>query len=202
MKEIIFGTTNPAKINQIQGALAPLGITVKGIEDMSALPVIEEVGTTAQQNARKKAITYAQALNQPVMAMDNALYFEELPDKEQPGVNVRRVGESGVALSDEELLKYYIGIVNRLGNRTRTFWEFAVCVSTPEGEVEEATFVRPQFFMNKPSENIIPGYPLDSLQVDTETNKYVSDMTEDEQARFWEKEIGKPLQNFFKRIVF
>jgi len=32
MKEILFGTTNEAKVKQLQGALAPIGVTVKGVD--------------------------------------------------------------------------------------------------------------------------------------------------------------------------
>src|SRR3989338_1275761 len=91
MKEIMVGTTNEAKVKQIRGALFSLGVSVKGVTDKSLLPDVKEDGNTAQENAKKKAVAYAQALNKAVLSMDNALYFKGLPDDEQPGVNVRRI---------------------------------------------------------------------------------------------------------------
>ena len=48
------------------------------IDNKSALPGVVEDGTTAQENARKKAIAYAKALGRLVLSMDNALYFDDL----------------------------------------------------------------------------------------------------------------------------
>lgn len=58
MKEIIFGTTNPAKIIQAQAALDQLGIVVRGLVGFENLPKVVEDGATAQENARKKALAY------------------------------------------------------------------------------------------------------------------------------------------------
>src|SRR5271157_4007361 len=90
-KKIIIGTTNPAKIAQMRDVLAPIGIQVEGI-DKKLLPKVIEDGTTAQENARKKAITYAKALNQTVFSMDNALFIDGLVPEDQPGIHVRRIG--------------------------------------------------------------------------------------------------------------
>jgi len=83
MLSLIIGTTNEAKIKQIMGALAPLRIPIQGIADKNKLPEIRENGTTAQENARKKAIAYAKAFGQTVLSMDNALYFEGLSTEQQ-----------------------------------------------------------------------------------------------------------------------
>ena len=196
MKEIIFGTTNEAKIKQLQGALAPIGVTVRGIQDKAALPVVEEDGITAQENARKKATTYANFLGVVVLSMDNALYLDNLPIDEQPGQHVRRIGGTNVKLSDEELLAHYAALVRRLGGTAPGHWEFAICVATPDGKVEEITIISPRIFTSTASSKILPGYPLESIQIDAETGKYISEMTQDEQDIFWQRAIGKPLQEF------
>lgn len=86
--ELIFGTTNPAKLAQIQSALHPLGITITGLPE----PIdVEESGQTALENARLKATAYATVTNQRVMATDNALYLDGLPNSQQPGLHVRRI---------------------------------------------------------------------------------------------------------------
>lgn len=54
MCQLIIGTTNEAKVKQIRGALLPLGIEIKGVEDKSLLPDVKEDGATAQENAKKK----------------------------------------------------------------------------------------------------------------------------------------------------
>ncbi len=78
MKELIFGTTNEAKIKQIRGALAPSGIEVNGVADKSLLPEVIEDGKNANENVRKKALIYAKALGKTVFSMDNTLYINGL----------------------------------------------------------------------------------------------------------------------------
>ena len=97
MKEIIIGTKNPAKVEQIKGALSPISeLVVVGLHNENDLPEVEEEGPTAQDNARLKAITYAKILGKPVLSMDNALYFDDLEgDDRQPGLNVRRFAGEG-----------------------------------------------------------------------------------------------------------
>lgn len=196
MKEILFGTTNDAKIRQLQGALAPIGVNVCGVKDKTSLPHIEEDGKTIQENARKKAIAYAKALGVPVLSMDNALYFDGLSPEEQPGLNVRRINATTTRPSDSELLDYYSALVRRFGEKITGRWEFAVCVATPEGKFEETTIISPRIFTRVPSAKIIPGYPLESIQIDPDTGKYISEMSQDEQDQFWQRAIGKPLQEF------
>ncbi len=202
MKEILFGTTNEAKIRQLQGALIPIGVQVKGVSDKALLPPVEENGETAQENARKKATTYAQALNTTVLSMDNALYLDKLLPGEQPGLNVRRINATTAKPGDDELLAHYSELTKRFGERTTGRWEFAICIAAPDGRIEETTIISPRIFTSIPSSKMIPGYPLESIQIDPGTGKYISEMTQDEQDAFWQQAIGKPLQEFIKKVQF
>ncbi len=200
MKEILFGTTNEAKVKQLQGALAPIGVTVRGVKDKTSLPPVKEDGKTARENARKKAMTYAKALHTTVLSMDNALYFDELSPEEQPGLNVRRINAKATRPSDDELLAHYSELIHRFGERTRGRWEFAICIATSEGKFEETTIISPRIFTSVPSQKTVPGYPLESIQIDPETEKYISEMSQEEQDAFWQRAIGKPLQEFISKI--
>jgi inosine/xanthosine triphosphate pyrophosphatase family protein len=182
--------------------LIPIGIEVRGITDKSLLPYVEENGTTGQENARKKAITYAKALDAVVLSMDNALYFDELLPEEQPGLNVRRINTTNVRPSDDDLLTYYSQLVKKFGDRTMGRWEFAICIATPDGRMEEINIVSPRIFTSLPSSKIVAGYPLESIQIDPRTGRYISEMTQEEQDLFWQEAIGKPLQEFVKKVQF
>ncbi len=200
IKEITIGTGNPAKIKQIEGALFPLGIKVFNILNLE-LPEIEEDGKTAQENARKKAIGYAEFLNKPILSMDNSLYFDSLPESRQPGINVRCIYNRTQRLTDDEMLDYYSKLVSELGEQINGRWEFAICVATPE-KIFETTIISPRIFTSKKSSIIIPGYPLESIQIDSETNKYISEMNQAEQDLFWQRSIGDKIQIFIKSINF
>jgi hypothetical protein len=44
------------------------------------------------------------------------------------------------------------------------------------------------------------GYPLESLQLEKETGKYIAEMTEIEKEQFWQKNIGQEVQGFIKSL--
>ena len=200
MPELIIGTTNPAKVEQIRGALRPLGITVSGLDKNINLPKIKEDGATAEVNACEKALAYARALGQPVLSMDNALYLDGLSPEKQPGVHVRRINKDNVRASDKEVLAYYSSLIDSFGGRINGEWHFALCFATPEGETQETTIISPRIFVSQPSSNIIPGYPLESIQIDPNSGRYVSDLSLEDQDIYWQKAIGEPLMAFVKTL--
>jgi inosine/xanthosine triphosphate pyrophosphatase family protein len=202
MREIIFGTTNEAKIKQVRGALAPAGISVEGIPNKESLPEVLEDGKTAVENARKKALAYAKTLGKIVFSMDNALYLEKLSDDKQPGLNVRRPNGTTGRISDKEMIAHYSKLIGSIGKRVNGYWEYGFCVATPTGEYQETTIKAPRIYVSKPSPIIEAGYPLESLQIDPESGKYMSEMTRKEQDIFWQKAIGKPLLDFIQSVDF
>ncbi|HEU5227883.1 MAG TPA: non-canonical purine NTP pyrophosphatase [Ktedonobacteraceae bacterium] len=196
MNELIIGTGNTAKKNAMRAALAPLGIAVKGTDDLGISLHIPEDGATAQENARKKALAYAEALDRPVLSIDNALYLQGLSDDEQPGIHTRRVpGKTGRA-TDEELLAYYSAKVKTLGGTIKGRWEYALCIATPDGQVMEQVFLSPRLFVNEPCASMLPGYPLESIQIEPESGKYIAEMTNEEQDAFWQRQIGGQIAQF------
>lgn len=201
MKELTFGTTNEAKIKQIRGALVPAGIEVNGVADKSVLPVVVEDGKTANENARKKALAYAKALGKTVFSMDNALYINGLTEDRQPALNVRRI-DGHTATTDEEMIEYYSKLIQNLGGKAEGYWEFGICIATPEGDYRETTIKSPRTFVSTPTTNRQEGYPLESIQIDPATGKYIADMTQQEQDIFWQKAIGSKLLEFVKSVEF
>ena len=200
MNKLIIGTTNEAKVKQIRGALAPLNIEIVGVESKELLPHVVEDGKTALENARKKATAYAKALGEVVFSMDNGLYINGLKSEDQPGLNVRRLPGRSDRLSDADLLSYYSGVIGRLGGKVNGHWEFGICVASPEGKTWETTIISPRVFVAAPSPKSVPGYPLESIQIDPETGKYISEMSQEEQDLFWQKAIGGKLCEFVKLI--
>jgi len=196
MKDLIFGTTNPAKILQIQGALRPLKISVVGLSESARQISIVEDGATAQANARKKALAYSAAMGKPVLSMDNALFLEGLDPDKQPNIHVRRIGNGKERPSDDEPCAHYSKIISDLGEKVSGWWEFALCYARPDGTYEEVVIKSPRTFVSRPSPTTVSGYPLESLQIDPESGKYISEMTQAEQDAFWQRSIGEKLADF------
>jgi inosine/xanthosine triphosphate pyrophosphatase family protein len=196
MTELIFGTNNRAKIAQIQGALKPLDIVVRGIGELGIDMDVPEGGVTAQENARLKGTAYAHAAHRTVFSMDNALYLKGLAEANQPGLNVRRIPGSVIRPTDTEMIAYYTQLLADHGGTMDGYWEVAIAIVSPDGSIAETTFRSPRQFTSTPSKQIVDGYPLESIQIDPETGKYISEMSRDEQDVFWQRVIGRPLMEF------
>ncbi len=200
MQTIIVGTTNKAKLKQIGDALAPIGVEVIGIESVKNLPDVLEDGISAQENARKKAVAYAQVLNQRVLSMDNALYLSGLAPEVQPGTHVRRI-DGNERATDDELLSYYQKLIHVLGDKVEGYWEFAICIADPNGSVYETTVKTPRVFTSERSSKIVNGYPLESIQINPESGVYLADMTPQEHATYWQQAIGTELCVLVKSVL-
>lgn len=202
MKEITFGTSNPAKVLQIRSVLSPAGIEVFGIEDKSQLPDVVEDGKTASENAKKKAFEYAKALKKIVFAMDNALYLDGLTPDKQPGIHVRRMNGTIKRPTDNDMIRYYSKLIKSLGGKVGGYWEYGICIASPEGEYKETVIKAPRIFVSDPSEKIEKGYPLESLQIEPASGRYMSEFSREEIDVFWQKTIGKPLLKFVQSVEF
>ena len=199
MKTLTMGTTNSAKVAQLAGCLAPIGIQVVGVEDKSLLPYVEEDGATVLENARKKAVVYSKALGQRVISMDNSLFIEGLSDERQPGMHVRRINGKD-ASTDDELLAHGQELIASLGERGNAYWEYGVCIADPDGKSWDTVLRTPRIFTSIASSQRMPGYPLESIQIDPESGKYISEMSEEEKAHFWQKTIGSDVIKLVQSI--
>lgn len=196
--KLTIGTKNKAKIDQLKMALAGLDIEIQGLPDNKDFPEIQENGQTALENAQKKALNYARLIGQSVFSMDNALYLEGLSEDRQPGLNVRHINNRSDRPTDSEIIDYYSKLISGLGHRINGYWEYGVCVATPDGKTRETVFRSQRIFVSNPSSQIIDGYPLESLQIDPETGKYSSELTPGEKNNFYQarQTTGQKLRDF------
>ena len=90
-KQVLFATTNPAKIKKYAEKLKEKGIELLTIKDLEINLKPEETGKNAIENAYIKAKAYYDKTKITTIGMDNNLFIEELPQEKQPGTYVRRV---------------------------------------------------------------------------------------------------------------
>ena len=89
---VLLATTNPGKLREILPFVRDLPIAWKTLADCPPMPVPEETGATFRENARIKALAYAQASGLPVVAEDSGLVIDALGG--MPGVqSARFLGE-------------------------------------------------------------------------------------------------------------
>jgi len=85
---VLIATTNPGKIREIKGILAGVPIALKTLDDYPGIPEPEETGSTFAENARLKALYYAERTGVPAVADDSGIEIDAL-DK-APGVHSAR----------------------------------------------------------------------------------------------------------------
>lgn len=202
--QILFGTGNQAKLSAMKNRLEKIGIELIGLNELRAegksIPEVLEDGNTPLENAKLKALAYYEAFRIPVFSCDSGLYFDHVPDEDQPGVHVRNV--NGKCLSDEEMMEYYAGLVRKYGNLVAQYRN-AICFVMDEKHIYEAmepSMYSEKFILtDKPHSKIREkGFPLDSMSIDMRTNRYYYDLAENELAQF---DVEDGFLQFFQKVL-
>lgn len=188
MKKIFFATENESKVKRFKEGLLKNNIEIITINDIDQKIDIEENGNNAIENAILKARAYSSITDLPVLAMDDNLYIEGIPDNKQPGMFVRRV--NGKRLSDEEMIDYYSNLAHIYGNdgKLTCRWVYGIAIVCKEIE-KTYTWSKEDFYIvDKPSDKISPGYPLNTISINKKLNKYFTDITDDDKKTVKEDE--------------
>ena len=91
-KTIVIATGNVGKAKEFAALFGAGGYEIKTLKDFPDLPDVAETGTTFEANARLKAETISQLIQQPVLADDSGLCVDALSG--MPGVySARFAGE-------------------------------------------------------------------------------------------------------------
>jgi XTP/dITP diphosphohydrolase len=86
--KLLVATTNPGKRREIEEILHGAPVTLVSLADFPEIADPEETGATFAENARLKALYYAEATGLPSVADDSGLEIEALDN--QPGVHSAR----------------------------------------------------------------------------------------------------------------
>ena len=190
MKEILFATSNQSKVNRFYDKLLEKNIKVLSLSDLDIDLDVEENGNTAIENALIKARAYYNETKLPVMAMDDTLYLERVPNNLQPGMYVRRV--NGKRLSDDEMIEHYSSLADKYGDNGKITarWIYGMAIIN-NGKEYTYTWSKEDFYItNTKSNKIDPGYPLNSISINKKLNKYFTDITLEDQRNIQEDETN------------
>ena len=172
--QLLFATTNPAKIAQYRQPLAAHDIELITLADLDFRLNVEESGQTATDNAHIKARAYYDATHLPTLGMDNCLYIEELPAALQPDTHVHRI--NGRELNDDEMISYYTDLVAQYGGRLTAAWHYSLAIHSDAGSADFSWQTKPFYLISRPSPLRRPGYPLDSISISPELNQYFTEL--------------------------
>ena len=131
--------------------------------------------------------------------MDDNLFIEELPEEKQPGTHVRRI--NGKELTDDEMIEYYSNLAKEYGGKLTAKWVYGMVIYNGK-EKKEYTWSKSHFyFVDKPCNKRNPGYPLDSITIVPEYNKYYLDLTKEEKEEYKQTTNTDNAINFILRNI-
>ena len=195
----LLATTNKAKIKRYGGKLVENGIDFVTLKDLKIELDIDENGNNPTENAIIKAKAYNAATNMPTIAIDDALFLDNVPDEVQPGTHVRRV--NGKRLNDKEMVEHYISLVNQYGKNGELTGYFKKAVAIiNENDIFTFEHKTNRKFSNKQSSVINEGYPLSSIQIVEQFGKFKSELTKEEEEQIPKTEQNE-ICNFIIRTV-
>jgi XTP/dITP diphosphohydrolase len=94
VKVLVVGTKNQKKCREMRELLAGLPLEVRSLSEFPGIEPAEENGTTFEENAAAKALTYARATGQWCVADDSGLEISALGNR--PGIySSRWAGREG-----------------------------------------------------------------------------------------------------------
>ena len=178
---LLLGSTNRRKIREWRMMLHRIAVELVDPYQLGLAVDPAETGETPEENARIKAIAYFDATGIPAFSLDAALRIEGLPDDQQPGVHVRRIG-GGEAATDAEMVRHYSALLRGLGGDAIGVWTFGVALACDRNHAHTQRLTYRTTLRATPSPAVDPGAPLNSLQFDAARGKYFSEMAPAEYA--------------------
>lgn len=188
MKKVLFATENESKVKRFKNGLLEKNIEIISLNNIDTKVEVIENGKNAIENALIKARTYAKVSDLPVFAMDDNLYIDGIPDEKQPGMYVRRV--NGKRLNDDEMIEYYSNLAHTYGKNGRLTcrWVYGIAVINKDKESTYTWSKEDFYIVDKPTNKINPGYPLNTISINKRLNKYFTDITEEDKKEIQENE--------------
>jgi XTP/dITP diphosphohydrolase len=104
MRRLVVATTNRGKLREIQQLLDGVAVSLVTLADWPGIAPPEETGRTFEENARLKALYYAEHTGELTVAEDSGLEIDALDGA--PGVESARFGGSSSSYPEKFALIY------------------------------------------------------------------------------------------------
>ncbi len=196
--QLLFGTTNPAKIEYVRTVLKPLPIEILWLNDLNIDIDVAEDGINPGDNALIKSMAYYRESKIPTFSFDSGLYIEKFSEDKQPGLFVRRI--NGKKATDQEMIDYYISELDKVGGESKARWITSVALVLSLDKIYTEDFTENTVFTSKPSPITNPGNPLNSIQIDPYFKKYISEITPEERSKT-QGQLDIQIFNFFAAFL-
>ena len=178
--KLLIASRNQGKVAIYKELLKDANIEVVSLSDINCSLEVEETGSTTMENARLKALGYANKTGMVVLANDSGLTIEAFRPEDQPGVFVRRYGGGG-ELTDEQTIEIYTRLFEEVGGSSKGVFSIALAIVDEKGVLHEKEFLSHRFFKSPACKERMKGLPLRSFEFSIEQNKFAAQMTLAEQ---------------------
>ncbi len=127
MPELLLASSNPGKIKEYRFLLDGLGYRITTLAEQGIAEVVTESGSSYEQNARLKALTYAELSQLTTLADDSGLEVDAL--RGEPGVRSARF--AGAAATDTERVSLLLAKLNGVPWESRTaYFKCVIAIAT------------------------------------------------------------------------
>jgi XTP/dITP diphosphohydrolase len=133
MPKLLLATSNPGKIREYRLLLNGLDWQITTLAEQGITKVVAESGSSYQENACLKAITYAKLSQLTTLADDSGLEVDALQGR--PGIKSARF--AGGAATDQERVTSLLAELDGVPWEQRTAcFKCVIAIATPEGQCE------------------------------------------------------------------
>ena len=131
MKKLLVATNNLGKLAELRSLLAELPIELIGLNDFENVSEVEETGITFIDNAKLKAIGYAQQTGIFAIADDSGLEVDALDGR--PGVLSARYGGD---IGFDKKMQLLLGEMDHSANDScASRFVCAIAIASPDGNI-------------------------------------------------------------------
>ncbi len=188
MKQLLFGTTNQAKLAEVRGVLQADGIEVLGLRDIPDIQQVEETGEDFEENAVLKAKGYFSQTNIPTIADDGGIMVDALGGL--PGVHSKRW--LGHDASDKELAEAVLEKMRGVPQEKRTARLGGIMVFWDGEHLIKKEHWTEGYIADRLMTEIQPGFPYRAILMIPEFAKAYGALTDEEheQVNFRRKNLA------------
>jgi XTP/dITP diphosphohydrolase len=133
MPNLLLATSNPGKIREYRFLLDGPGYQITTLAEKGLVIAIVESGSSYEQNARLKALTYAELSQLTTLADDSGLEVDALNG--EPGIRSARF--AGESAADADKVRLLLAKLDSMPWEKRTaHFKCVIAIASPGGRVE------------------------------------------------------------------
>jgi len=182
MQRLLIATTNQGKLQEIRSIMSDIPVELVSLSDLGIDLDVEETGTTYQENAELKALTYAKISGLPTISDDGGLEIDALDGA--PGLHSKRWIGSGA--THEDLLLFLLKTIKELPENNRgVSFRCVVSFALPDGFITSAHgVIRGELVYNPEVEKMKVGLPYRRCFWIPDLQKFHDELSDEENKRY------------------